>query len=213
MIGRGMKTFEPMTPADFTVGRLSDAELYGRKAMLVMVGLGFQEMIFNYLGSRKDFVERMNISGSDIVRISNPMSENFEYVRNSILPCLLQAESVSGNAVYPHNIFEIGKIARLDPSENYGTVTVNSLGFLSSSAEAGFNAINSQIAALLYNLSVEYTLEETGDPRFIPGRAARIRAAGRDAGVFGEVHPAVLENWNIQMPCAAAEINLDALRA
>ncbi len=213
MIGRGMKTFEPMTPADFTVGRLSDAELYGRKAMLVMVGLGFQEMIFNYLGSRKDFVERMNISGSDIVRISNPMSENFEYVRNSILPCLLQAESVSGNAVYPHNIFEIGKIARLDPSENYGTVTVNSLGFLSASAEAGFNAINSQIAALLYNLSVEYTLEETGDPRFIPGRAARIRAAGRDAGVFGEVHPAVLENWNIQMPCAAAEINLDALRA
>ena len=61
MIGRGMKTFEPVTPADFTVGRLSDAELYGRKAMLVMVGLGFQEMIFNYLGSRKDFVERMNI--------------------------------------------------------------------------------------------------------------------------------------------------------
>ena len=212
MIGRGMKSFEPVTPRDFTVGRLSDAELFGRKATTIMVGLGFQEMIFNYLGSRKDYIDKMNIAGEDIVQISNPMSENFEFVRNSILPCLLQVESVSGNAVYPHNIFEVGKVARLEPADNYGTVTLNNLGFLTASAEAGFNGINSQIATLLYYLSADYRPAETDDPRFIPGRCAKIVVAGREAGVFGELHPAVLENWNIQMPCAAAEINLDILR-
>jgi len=193
------------------VGRLGDAELLSRRVLSLMVGLGFQEMIFNYLGSRRDFVERMRGAGGDIVRIANPMSENYEYLRNSILPSLMQAESVSGNAAYPHNIFEIGKIARPDPSENYGTATIDSLGFLSASTEAGFNGINSRIAALLSNLSVEYSLTESDDPRFIPGRAAEIRVRGKKAGVFGEVHPAVLENWNIQMPCTAAEIDLNLL--
>lgn len=211
MIGRGMNSFTPVTPRDFTVGRLGDAELLSRRVLSLMVGLGFQEMIFNYLGSRRDFVERMRGAGGDIVRIANPMSENYEYLRNSILPSLMQAESVSGNAAYPHNIFEIGKIARPDPSENYGTATIDSLGFLSASTEAGFNGINSRIAALLSNLSVEYSLTESDDPRFIPGRAAEIRVRGKKAGVFGEVHPAVLENWNIQMPCTAAEIDLNLL--
>jgi phenylalanyl-tRNA synthetase beta chain len=32
-------------------------------------------------------------------------------------------------------------------------------------------------------------------------------------GVMGELHPAILENWGIQMPCTAAEIDLDALHA
>jgi phenylalanyl-tRNA synthetase beta chain len=34
---------------------------------------------------------------------------------------------------------------------------------------------------------------------------------GRRAGVVGEVHPAVLENWGIQVPAAAGEIELDVL--
>jgi phenylalanyl-tRNA synthetase beta chain len=211
MIGKGMDHFKPVNPQEFTVGRLSDAELLARKTLPVMVGLGFQEMIFNYLGSRRDFIEKMNIPAGDIIQISNPMSENYEFVRNSILPCLLQAESVSSNAVYPHNMFEIGKIARLEPAENYGTVTLSTLGFISVQADAGFNSVNSQVASVLYYLSADYTLAETDDPRFIPGRCARILIHGKPAGIFGELHPAVLENWNIAVPCTAAEINLDAL--
>jgi phenylalanyl-tRNA synthetase beta chain len=212
MIGRGMSSFKPVTPKDFTVGRLTDAELFGRKATTVMVGLGFQEMIFNYLGSGKDFIEKMRISRGDTIHISNPMSENFEYVRSSIIPCLLGAESVSGNAVYPHHVFEIGKIARLDAEDNYGTVTLNHLGFLSAAAEAGFNLVDSQISAILYYLCVDFSLEELEDPRFIPGRGARVIVEGREAGFFGEIAPEVLENWNIEMPCTAGELCLDLLR-
>jgi len=213
MIGRGMNSFVPETPNDFTVGRLSDAENFARKAQTVLVGLGFQEMIFNYLGSRRDFVERMNVSADDVLRIANPMSENYEYVRNSVLPCLLQAESVSGNAVYPHQIYEIGKIVRLDDGDVYGSVTKNHLGFLTASADTGFNQVNSQVAVILYYLGAEYSLEELDDPRFIPGRGARILAGGKPVGFFGELHPAVLANWSIQMPCTAGEIDLDAVRS
>ncbi len=211
MIGLGMDFFKPEDPPDFTVGRLSEIEQYSRRIKSIMVGLGFQEMIFPYLGSGEDFIEKMAIQDGGLVRIANPMTEGFEYVRNSIIPSLLQAESVSANAVYPHHIFEAGKTACLDSSKNYGTRTDDVLGFLSADSDAGFNLVNSHVSALLYYLSLEYTLEELEDPRFIPGRSAKIICGSAAIGVFGEIHPQVLTNWGIEIPCTACEITLGPL--
>ncbi|MCF7929543.1 MAG: phenylalanine--tRNA ligase subunit beta [Spirochaetales bacterium] len=211
MIGRGMDSFEPEMPSEVTLGRLSPIESFSRSVKDIMVGLGFQEMMYNYLGSREDYLDKMRLEDSGIIRIENPMSENYEYVRPSILPSLLNTEEVSANAVFPHKSFEIGKIAVKDDEEVSGTITRQHLGFLSSQREAGFNMINSQISALFFYLSIEYELTELDDPRFITGRAARILAGGTEVGVMGEIHPEVLENWGIQMPCAAAEVDLDLL--
>jgi len=211
MIGKGMEGFEPVMPTDFTVGRYTPAEERSRTVKNIMLGLGFQEMVYNYLGSGKDYKEKMNISGDDVIRISNPMSENYEYVRPSVLPSLLASESVSGNAVYPHALFEVGKVAVLAEEENYGTRTENHLGFCTADREAGFTLINSHISAIFFYMNLEYEIEELDDPRFIRGRSCALKAGGRKVGFFGEVHPAVLENWGIQMPCTAGEINLDAL--
>ena len=211
MIGRGMKSFEPVFPEDFTPGRISKFENFARRVRDIMVGLGYQEMIYNYLGSKKDFLERMNIPGDDIIEIGNPMTENFEILRNSILPNLLNSESVSGNALYPHRIFEIGKIAVIDKTENYGTSTKNYLSLLLSDREVGFNEVNSHVSAIFYYLSLNYSLEESEDPRFISGRCADIIYENKKIGIIGEIHPEILDNWGIEMPCAGAEIDLDFL--
>ncbi|HCM26585.1 MAG: phenylalanine--tRNA ligase subunit beta [Treponema sp. GWB1_62_6] len=211
MIGRMMKNFAPLQPRDFTIGRLTPITSFSRKAKESLIGLGYQEMIYNYLGSGKDFVEKMRGDGSRIIRIVNPMSENFEYVRDSILPCLMMSESVSGNAVYPHRIFEVGKVAYRDDTENYGVKTRQHLGFLHSSADANFNVVSSQLQAVFYYLSRDYAVKASDDARFIPGRAAAIMHKGERIGVFGELHPELLENWGVTMPCTAAEFDLDAL--
>ncbi len=211
MMGRGMNSFEPVMPSDSTVGRISPEEEFARKAKDILIGLGFQEMIYNYLGSGKDYIDKMNISDEKHIQIVNPMTENYEFVRASILPSVLNSESVSGNAVYPHNIFEIGKVAFLDSDDNSGTVTKNSLGFLSADRNEGYNQVSSSVSALFYYLNKDYELKELDDPRFIKGRSARIIYNGRDIGVFGEVSPNVLENWGIQMPATCCEIDLDLL--
>ena len=237
MIGRGMGSFAPVWPTDFTIGRLSAAELFQRRAREIMVGLGYQEMIYNYLGARRDFVERMNDTGADLIEISNPMTENYEVLRNSQLPNLLGSEAASGHAVYPHRMFEIGKVAFREPRENYGSRTRNRLSFLIADQEAGFNDASAHLQSLLYYLGREHRLEEVQDPRFIAGRAAAIvlvgavpttadgaaelpetrsvsstrSVSGRRVGVLGEIQPEVLEKWGIQMPCAAAELDLDTL--
>lgn len=212
MIGHGLANFAPVMPSDFTVGRLSAAEEFSRKIKDVMVGLGFQEMMYNYLGSKKEYIERMHVDGSDCVFIANPMSENYEVVRPSVIPSLLESESVSGHAVYPHNIFEVGKVCRKDDSDVSGTVTLNSLGFLSANNQVGYNEAASLVNTLMYFIRREYVLEALeDDPRFIPGRCASIMVGGKQVGVFGEIHPQVLESWGCTMPAIACEIDVDSL--
>ena len=211
MMGMELSSFPPEKPRDFTIGRLSPVTLFSRKAKSLMVGLGYQEMIFNYLGSKKDYIQKMNIEGEKIIEISNPMSENYQFVRPSIIPSLLGAETGSGNAVYPHKIFEIGKIAFLCDEEVTGTRTRQSIGFLTAAGDANFNTAASEVATLLHFLDHQYTVTEANDPRFIPGRQANIMVQDKVVGIFGEVHPAVLENWAITVPCVAGELDIEEL--
>ena len=211
MIGLGLDTFKPQRPNDFTVGKLSDVTIFSRKAKELMVGLGYQEMIFNYLGSKRDYIDRMNIDAKNVIEIANPMSENYQYVRPSIIASLLRAESAAANAIFPHKIFEIGKVAFLEPSENTGTKTIQSLGFMTAANNANFNDMASEVSSLLYFLDHKYEVKEVADPRFISGRQAAILVNGKQVGIFGEVHPQVLENWQISVPCVAGELNLEEL--
>jgi phenylalanyl-tRNA synthetase beta chain len=211
VIGRGLNTFKPERPRDFTIGRLSPITQFSRRVKELLVGMGYQEMIYNYLGSRKDLVENMRGDGSRIIRIANPMTENYEYIRDSILAPLLMSEAASGHSAYPHRIFEIGKTAYRNDAENYGVSTRQYAGFLQADKDANFNIAAAQLQTLFYYLSREYAVEESADSRFIPGRAAAILYNGNRAGVFGEIHPEVLENWGITVPCIAGEFDLDAL--
>jgi phenylalanyl-tRNA synthetase beta chain len=211
MIGRSLSSFVPSRPRDFTIGRLSPITLFSRRVKDIFVGMGYQEMIYNYLGSRKDLVDNMRGDGSRIIKIANPMTENYEYVRDSIAASLMMSESVSGHSVYPHRIFEVGKVAFRDESENHGSRTRQYAGFLHAGADANFNTAAGQLQTFFYYISREYEVVESDDSRFIPGRAAALIYKGERIGVFGEVHPAVLENWGVAVPCTAGEVDLDAL--
>jgi phenylalanyl-tRNA synthetase beta chain len=218
MCGMTLGAFPPEKPRDLTVGRLSPLTTFSRKVKTQMVGLGYQEMIFNYLGSRQDYVDTMRLDqrGTErVIEIANPMSENYQFVRPSIIPSLLGAEAGSGNAVYPHKIFEVGKVAYLVPEENTGTKTAHTLGFVTAAAEANFNEMASEVSTLLYFLGHDYVVKESADPRFISGRQAEIlvvsKATGKTvtAGIFGELHPAILEAKAIGVPCTACELNIE----
>ena len=214
MIGYGLEKFEPVIPEDFTVGRLSPQEELSRKIKNILTGMGFQEMMYNYLGSRQEYLDNMCADSSKAVFIANPMTENYEVVRPSVLPSLLKSESISAGAVYPHRIFEIGKTVCRDERENSGTRTDNTLGLLlADPSGAGFNDINSIVNTLMYFLNREYRLNEPpeDEKRFIPGRCAQIICNSQCIGIFGEIHPQILENWGCGTPAVVCEINLDLI--
>jgi len=211
MISVGLSSFEVERPKDFTIGRLLPSTIIGRKIKKLLVGMGYEELIFNYLGSGEDFITKMGMSGENVIEISNPISENYQFVRPSILPSLLYSESSSQTSGYPHKIFEIGKVAVIDDASSYGTKTLNHLSFLTAEKDANYNKIASEVAALFYYLDVDYKVLEEEDARFIQGRVASINIKGKKIGVFGELSPELLARWEISMPSVALELSIDSL--
>jgi phenylalanyl-tRNA synthetase beta chain len=95
-------------PERFTVGHLSQHTLREDRARDTMIGFGFEEVILNILTNKEDYCEKVNGMFADLIELSNPMTESYSILRNSLIPSLLKVEAKSINAL-SHKIFEVGK--------------------------------------------------------------------------------------------------------
>jgi phenylalanyl-tRNA synthetase beta chain len=213
-ISRGYSRFQPVMPSQFTVGNLSRLELLADRVRNLMVGMEFQEIMANIMGARADLCGRMLIEGTPwgrLVEVNNVMSQNYACLRQWVLPSLLQVEAASSRAFYPHRLFEVGEVAVPDDQADVGSRTVLLLGALIAHAQAHFSELHSCLDLLLYYLDRPYQLEALDHPSFLTGRAGRIVCEGRTIGMLGEIHPEVLEKWQIEMPAVAMELDLHQL--
>ncbi len=55
--------------------------------------------------------------------------------------------------------------------------------------------------------------QDAAEPFLHPGRQAQVRAAGRNLGFFGELHPTVQESLGLKFPVHVWELDLDAIVA
>lgn len=215
-ISRGYGDFQPVMPAQFTVGGLSRIEQLSDRARELMVGLGFQEIISNILGSPDAYRSAMRLDDTEwgrMVEVGNVMSLSFSCLRQWMIPSLLRVEAASNRAFYPHRIFEAGEVAIPDRSQELGSRTDTVLGAVIAHATAHFSEIHSCLDVLFYHLDRAYRLEPLTHPSFLEGRVGRIVAGEVAIGMIGELHPEVLERWQIAVPAVAFEINLSQLTA
>ena len=61
------------------------------------------------------------------------------------------------------------------------------------------------------NLNLEYEIDETEHNSFIRGRVGRIKVKDKKVAFIGEINPAVIKNYDLDMPVAALELNLTEL--
>lgn len=209
-ISRGYDSFEPVMPQQSTVGALSRLELLSDRVRGYMVGAGFQEIMSNILCSHEELDYALP-QREKLVEVDNVMSLAYSVLRNRVIPSLLNVETASSKAFYPHRIFEAGEVAVIDERENMGARTDLNLGALISHPSANFSEMHSHLDILLYYLGVEYRLEPAEHPLFIQGRCGRVAAGEAALGFIGEVRPEVLGIKQITMPCAAFELNIDAI--
>ncbi len=78
---------------------------------------------------------------------------------------------------------------------------------------AGFEIVHGVVDRLMQvletNWKTGYHLEHINDPTFMPGRCAAIHAKGKVIGTVGVLHPEVIHNFELNLPCCALEINLE----
>jgi phenylalanyl-tRNA synthetase beta chain len=213
-ISRGYSDFLPVMPSQFTVGGLSRIEEISDHIRALMVGMGFQEIISNILASPRDLRDAMRLEGTEwgkLVEVDNVMSQSFSALRQWMLPSLLRVEAASNRAFYPHRMFEAGEVARHDLSQAEGSRTVMVLGGMIAHADAHFSEAHSCLDTLFYYVNQAYSLEPIQHPSFLAGRVGSIVSDGKHIGVIGELHPEVLERWQIGIPAVAFELDLTEL--
>ena len=72
--------------------------------------------------------------------------------------------------------------------------------------------MKSILESILNNLGIkDYKIEEADLPFFIGGRAGRVVIDGKSLGGFGEINPEVLKSWELEMPVASCELDVNLL--
>jgi len=148
----------------------------------------------------------------DVIETINAKTEDYSIIRSWLLPSLMDVLWRNRHREYPQNIFEVGDVIELDPYSETGAKTMRRLGIILCHSKANFSEMKSLVESVLSNLGIkDYKTEESELPCFISGRAAKIVANNKNLGRFGEIHPEVLSNWELEMPVAACEICVDLL--
>jgi phenylalanyl-tRNA synthetase beta chain len=208
-ISYGYDNIEPVPPQLATTGKELDSEKSARKATELMVGLGLQEVMSYMLTNKDNIFNKMNMKETPCVEIENVISANWSVFRTWLLPSLMEFLSKNKHAEYPQRVFETGMTVMTDQSKETRTKDVRKLACALSSTVIGYEDASSLLDAFLTSLGIKYKLRPGSHSSFITGRNASIHASGKDIGVIGEVHPKVLNSWNLEKPVVAFELNLD----
>jgi phenylalanyl-tRNA synthetase beta chain len=211
-ISYGYDRFEPKIPNISTIGEENELESFTKKLRSFLVGYDLQEVITFMLTNKENSYKKMMMKPKNFIQMANPKTEDYSIIRSWLLPSLMDVLWRNRHREYPQNIFELGDVIELDDSTDTGAKTKKMLSIILCHSKASFSEIKSVVENILSNLKIkDYKIEESELPCFVPGRAGKIVIGDKTLGRFGEIHPQVLTNWELEMPAAACEICVDLL--
>jgi phenylalanyl-tRNA synthetase beta chain len=210
-IAYGLNKVEPTWPSDPTIGGLSSIEEYSDGVRELMMGLGFQEILTYVMTNQERLFTKMNQPPVRVVEVSNPKVTTLTTLRSWLLPSLMEFLSNNTHVEYPQRIFEVGDCAGWNPNLLNRVKDMRKLACVSAHSKANFTEIKSVLEPLMTNLGFQFTLRLISHPSFLDGRTGSILIGDRQVGVIGEVHPQVIQNWYLENPVAAMELDLDRL--
>jgi len=211
-IGYGYYNLTPTKPATVTTGKQHRVSEVAADVRQIMVGLGFVEALNFVLANEVDHYQKMRRKAEGLVTLANPVSTEYSIIRNDLLPSLMKNLADSKHHVFPQQMFEVSDVIKLDDdSETYTERRLHAAA-VSSHPTANFTEIKSILESLLMNLGLKnWKVKETNDPSFLAGRAATVSLGNMELGVVGEIHPEVLNNFELENPTGAFEIDLQKI--
>jgi len=191
-------------PTDIsTVGAPDEFEDYCDGLRDILTGLGFQETVSFVLTKQ----ETLDSSGEKArpALIKNPRTSDFTLIRPSLMPCLLENLAYNKTRKLPQRLFELDDVVESrDKHENK-----RKLALCITDNNVNFSMVQSVCEALLKDADIEYELKEDVSEKFIDGRCAAIIIKGKKTGIFGEVHPKVLNAFGIEYPVVMMEMDVN----
>jgi phenylalanyl-tRNA synthetase beta chain len=210
-IGHDYDSFEPMIPPISCEAGEDPLEVFSRSLRNFLVGLGLLEVVTFMMSNREKLFHRMSLPEEPICETDNPKMEAYDSLRNRLLPSLMEVLGTNKHHPYPQSLYEVDDVVVLDPSTETGARSRRRLAVALCHSSASFSEIKATMNTILENLELEAEVAEGGWGCFIEGRRFTAALGGEPLCWAGEVKPEVLERWEVEMPVAALELDVDAL--
>ncbi|MFA6001776.1 MAG: phenylalanine--tRNA ligase subunit beta [Thermoleophilia bacterium] len=224
----GYDLIPPTLPSDMRVlGGLSGYQTAERKIALALTAAGVNEAI-TYTFIAPDFADRLRLTDDDprrqVIKLANPLSVEQSVMRSLMLPSLLMTVALNLSMRNPDvNIFELGRtyhdVKNEKLAEENRTVagclcgSLKGESWMHAGRETDYFTGKGIAEAIFKAVKGSFSVEPCDEPFLHPGKSAFILVDGKRAGFIGEVHPLVLEAFDIDKPVVAFEILEDALIA
>ncbi|KAK9808656.1 hypothetical protein WJX72_001360 [[Myrmecia] bisecta] len=224
-------------PQTVTLGREQPLNQLCELVRLEVAMAGWTEVLTWALCSRaENFGDLLRADdGQSAVSVGNPATLEFEVCRTTLLSGVLKTLGASKDAPLPVKLFEVSDVVLVAPVEEsqVGAVNRRRLVAIYCNRESGFEIIHGLLNRVMEVLGVPllgdfgqakderahqrqsalygggYEWKPSTDPTFFPGRQAQVLAKGRPVGQFGIIHPRVLQNFDINFPVSALELDLE----
>ncbi len=209
-IGYGYHKIRQSLVPTMTVGIESDIEKVSARLRRCMTGLGFMEVVTSLLSNpEKNYASIGREDDGRAVLIENPATTEQTMLRTHLISGLLDMFKLNRTHRMPQKIFELGDLTLLDERRETGTRDRRALAGAVMDPKTGFAEIKSFAQAALREEGIGAVLRQEPDPSFLPGRCAAIYKGEDLIGVLGEIHPRVLENFEIVQPVALFHMLID----
>ncbi|OPX83953.1 phenylalanine--tRNA ligase subunit beta [Pelotomaculum sp. PtaB.Bin117] len=193
-----------------------------------MAGAGFNEVV-TYSFTNPRVFDLMNLPADspfrNTVKIQNPLSEEHSVMRTMMLPGLLEVLAKNFNRRMQEGaVFELGTIftpgQEGHPHEERHVLAAAAMGrapgnWKMQPREFDFYFLKGVLESIFRELGTEDVkfYPEKANPSFHPGRTATLDAGERKIGIIGELHPSVLEKYDLPERVVAFEIDFEGLYA
>lgn len=200
-----------------TLGIRTREQMLVEKIKNIFLSCGLSEVITTSFIGSKDF-DMINLPQNsplrNAVKIMNPLGEDQSLMRTTLIPSLLNVAYTNfSRKVEEFGVFEISRIfipknlpLKELPIETK-TAAISMYG-----RDVDFYSIKGIVENIFNQLNIKNVkYVRTVNPVYHPGRVAQIILDGNVLGIIGEIHPDVLENYDISTRVYAGELNIDMI--
>jgi phenylalanyl-tRNA synthetase beta chain len=185
------------------------------KAKKALVASGLNE-IYTYSMVGEKLYQKALLGTKHLWSIQNPISPELAFVRDSIVPSLLEKAQVNSNKYENFGLFEVSRVAFNEivdglPKQPYKLAAL----YLNSSDESAYRHLKLSIENLsrLYGDRITINRNPRNLPAFLhPGKSGEVLIDNEYLGFIGVLHPQVAENYELgSFSVALYELDLEKL--
>ncbi|MGL9725845.1 MAG: phenylalanine--tRNA ligase subunit beta [Wolbachia sp.] len=183
---------------------------------ILMTSRGFYEVI-TWSFMSESIAEKFGYSDKSFI-IDNPFNNNFNIMRPSVIPNLLQvtADNIS-HGIPDLAIFEIGPIYDGEAQSKYvlnGTRSGNNSprNHYNTDRKVDIFDVKADLITALefFNINCDnLTIERTKKEYYHSGKSGTFSFRGKTVGHFGELHPSILDFFDIKQKVVSFEVVLE----